>query len=357
MTMSKPKRHHYLPDFFLRGFGDGERLAVFDLEKNECRIQSSRNIAVIGHYYTFELEDGKKDDEIEKMLSRIEGRAKPVIEQLDKGLNISSEDRVHLAYFLALLITRTPRHEKSCADVADIGMKHLTKSFFPTPEAVYSYFKNTSEKMTKEQAISFHDFVHKERYIVKRSRNAAIVETIDRAQEVTPHIMIMDWLVAHTTEDKPFVLSDAPLGFIIDEKDKGTGEPVLGLLSNRAVKVLPLSKTTALLMVSVDPKAKLAHFDVGVEVVDQINTAVIQETDRIIIGKDEKTVTEAVQKAAPTRRGGSKMRLDEIPHPTDPLRSLLVMHRTQIGHEKTPLKLDVTQLWANLELGKSADMN
>jgi hypothetical protein len=350
--MSNPKRHHYLPDFFLRGFGDGERLAVFDLEKNECRIQSTRNIAVIGHYYSFEWEDGTRDDGIEKMLSRIEGRAKPVIERLDKRLNINNEDRVNLAYFLAFLIVRTPRHEKSCADVTDIGMKHLTKSFFPTPAAVYSYFKNTSEEMTQEQARFFHDFVHEERYIVKPSRNAAIVETIDRAQEITPHIMLMDWLVVHTLEDKPFVLSDAPLGFIIDEKDLGTGEPVLGLLSDRVVKVVPLSTTSCLLMVSVAPKAKLVHLDIADKEVDQLNTAVIQESERIIVGKDEKSVTEAIQKASLTRRGGSKMRLDEIPHPTDPLRSLLVMHRTQIGHEKIPLTLDTAAIWADLNARK-----
>ncbi len=347
--MSTPKRHHYLPNFFLRGFGVTEKLAVFDRVNNECRTQSSKNIAVIGNYYTFEWEDGSKDYEIEKMLSNFEGKAKPVIARLDRGEEITEEERVDLGYFLALLLTRVPRHEKTEDDVINLTMKNLTKGFFPTPEAVHAYFKKTEHAMTEEEAASFYSFVHEERYTVKRSRNEAIMEAIERARMVAPHIILMDWVVVHTSPDSPFVLSDAPLGFIVDEKDKGTGEPILGILSDRVTKVFPLTMTTCLLLVSLKPKARLIHFAASERQVDDLNSAVIHESERLIIARDEEAVTKAIQKAAPIPSRGSRMRLDEIPHPTDPLRSLLIINRTQPGEEKIPLKLDFEEMWRRLD--------
>ena len=347
--MSTPKRHHYLPDFFLRGFGDSEKLAVFDRAKNECRTQSSRNIAVIGHYYTFEWENGSKDDEIEKMLGSFEGKAKPVIARLDRGEQITEVERVDLGYFLALLLTRVPRHEKTEDDIINLTMKHLTKGLFPTPEVVREYFKETEHAMTEEQAASFHSFVHQERYTVQRSRNKAIVEFIDKARLVAPHIILMDWVVVHTSQEYPFVLSDAPLGFIVDEKDKTTGEPVLGVLSDRVTKVFPLSQMTCLLLVSVKSKARLVHFSASEQQVDELNTAVIHESERLVVGRDEATVTKAIRKASPLPPRGSRMKLEEVPHPTDPLRSLLIMHRTQLGQENVPVKLDFEEMWRRID--------
>jgi hypothetical protein len=352
--MSTPKRHHYLPDFFLRGFGTTEKLAVFDRVNIECRTQSSKNIAVIGNYYTFEGEDGSKDYEIEKMLCDFEGKAKPVITRLDRGEKITTEERVDLGYFLGLLLTRVPRHEKAGDDMINLTMKHLTKGFFPTPEAVHAHFKKTEHAMTMEEAASFHSFVHEERYTVKRSRNEAIMEAIEKARMVAPYIILMDWAIVHTSHEDPFVLSDAPLGFIVDEKDKGTGEPVLGILSDRVTKVFPLTMTTSLLLGSLKPKARLVHFAASEQQVDELNTAVIHESERLIVGRDEKTVREAIRKAAPLPPPGSRMRLDEIPHPTDPLRSLLIMNRTQPGEEKVPLKLDFDEMWRRIDVEKKS---
>jgi hypothetical protein len=350
--MSNPKRQHYLPDFFLRGFGVDGRLAVFDRIKNECRMQSAKNVAVIGHYYTFEGENGTKDYEIEKMLGIFERKAKPVIDKLDHGAEISTGERTDLGYFLALLITRVPRHERTGEEIINIALKHLTKDWFPSMEAIRQRFEGTEQAMNDEQAAYFYQFVHEERYTIKRSRNNTIVDAIERARQAAPHMIFMDWLVVHTTDEFPFVLSDAPLGFIVDEKDQGSGEPILGLLSDRVTKVIPLTQKTCLLLLGDRMKARLAHFSVDAKQVDELNKAVIHESERIIVGRDERTVSEAIRKASPIPPGGSKMRLDEIPHPTDPLRSLLVMHRTQPGYEKTPLKIDSDRIWREIDSSK-----
>lgn len=51
--MSKPKRHHFLPEFYLNGFTREGLLCVFDRETGEYRRQAPKNTAVIGHFYAF----------------------------------------------------------------------------------------------------------------------------------------------------------------------------------------------------------------------------------------------------------------------------------------------------------------
>src|ERR1041384_1076630 len=106
--MSNPKRHHYLPQFYLEGFTRNGMLCVFDREKNEYRNQRPKDTAVIRHLYTWTDESGEKHYDLEQMLSLVEGRAKLVIQAIEKGANPSPLQRCHLAWFLALLACRVP---------------------------------------------------------------------------------------------------------------------------------------------------------------------------------------------------------------------------------------------------------
>lgn len=56
--MSTPKRHHYLPRFYLDRFTDRGRLYLFDREEAEHRIQTPKNTAVQTHFYTADMPDG-----------------------------------------------------------------------------------------------------------------------------------------------------------------------------------------------------------------------------------------------------------------------------------------------------------
>jgi hypothetical protein len=78
-----PKRHHYIPKFFLERFCRDGMLWVYDRESNEFRHQSPVNSAVIGDYYAAVGEEGGKNLDAEKLLSRIETAARPVLEKVD----------------------------------------------------------------------------------------------------------------------------------------------------------------------------------------------------------------------------------------------------------------------------------
>src|ERR1043165_1464790 len=73
--MAKPKRHHYLPEFYLAGFTlDGARestFTVFDRDECQFREQTPPNTAVRGYYYAVEDEaTGEKSMHVEEFSPR-----------------------------------------------------------------------------------------------------------------------------------------------------------------------------------------------------------------------------------------------------------------------------------------------
>ncbi|HEY5181304.1 MAG TPA: DUF4238 domain-containing protein, partial [Dermatophilaceae bacterium] len=72
--MSVAKRHHTVPQFYLRGFADGERIATVRLPGDQPFVQSVRKAASEMNFYSIAgHEDGP--DVFEKLLSSIEGEA------------------------------------------------------------------------------------------------------------------------------------------------------------------------------------------------------------------------------------------------------------------------------------------
>lgn len=61
--MGNPKRHHFLPEFYLYGFAKDGMVWLHDKKLEQFRHQTPTNTAVIGHYYTTLDEQGEKDYE------------------------------------------------------------------------------------------------------------------------------------------------------------------------------------------------------------------------------------------------------------------------------------------------------
>src|SRR5690349_16679523 len=90
------RRHHYLPQMYLRSFADEDDLVwVFDRQTDTFLHQGVINTAVKKDFYTVVGADGRKTDAIETMMANmVEGPTKHIIDKLDKkNLNWEGEDR------------------------------------------------------------------------------------------------------------------------------------------------------------------------------------------------------------------------------------------------------------------------
>src|SRR5215475_10873872 len=107
--MSEPRKHHYLPQFYLRGFSAKER-AVCHIEKNGGRSYTSsiRVTAAIRDYH--ELDNPGFDDPnaLEKRLAQVETHlAEGLARVIRCGID-TPETHSSLIQLVALLRVRVP---------------------------------------------------------------------------------------------------------------------------------------------------------------------------------------------------------------------------------------------------------
>lgn len=110
MKMNK-KRHHYVPKAYLRSFCDGRgRLRVYrkdDPQKLIC--QSPDNVGFHKYYYSQPSPDGSRDNGLEDLFSKLEGRWPPLVDRLRRGDDINDPDSLGLLLdFIALQRARVP---------------------------------------------------------------------------------------------------------------------------------------------------------------------------------------------------------------------------------------------------------
>lgn len=339
VTVPKPKRHHFLPEFYLNGFTRDGLLSVFDREKSEYRRQPPKNTAVIGHFYAFLNVDGQMDYGLETFFSQIEGKAKVVIEKLEDDERILPEERLDLAMFIALLFNRVPKFERESEQIADTTGKALMKKMFPTIESVEEHLRREAEgdgdRSVSAQA--FFDFIHKEQYTIVGNRNISIQAILEHTPEMATILAFMDWAIAHANDRSSFITTDSPFGFIVPEEIRRSREPAIGLGSPNVTKIVPLSGRIALLLGGVG--VGLGHFDFDRTQVRELNVAVASECDRYVMGPDEALVRSIVRRSRVDRDDvGTKMKVEHIEHPTDPLRSVLISRRVAADDDE-PLKV------------------
>lgn len=314
-------------------------LWLYDRERKEFRHQPPNKTAVEKDYYTVLNKDGEKDFGIEEFLSQIESRAKPVIAKLEARENITPDERFNLACFVSLLMCRTPKFEREIEEISDATHKLVAKEMIPTVEAAAEHLRRHGgdAKITAE---SFFKFVHEEKFYVKGNRNITIETMLDQTQKVTMEIALMNWWIAHADERSAFITTDSPLGFIVPEEFQRTGEPVLGLASQKVTKLIPLTKRVALLMGHIG--AGLDHFNFSRQQVREFNVTVATESERYVIGPDEALVRCTVKRSkVDTNNPGTRMKVENVSHPTDPNRSFLVARRVSADAPDKPLKIIV----------------
>lgn len=112
--MSDPKRHHWVPECYLRAWWDpgcklGEKPYVWriDRETREAKPLPIDQVFVKTHLYTRRKPDGQRDFSVEKMLSKLEGPFERIMhEKIKPAKPLTVRDRTWLAFFTAAMMAR-----------------------------------------------------------------------------------------------------------------------------------------------------------------------------------------------------------------------------------------------------------
>lgn len=302
--MATPKRHHYLPLFYLNRFTRSGKLWVYDRHEDIYRRQTPENTAVIGHYYSFRTPTGEKNTELEAILSQMESVATNVIAKADARSDISAQEKADLAYFIAWLFARVPEFQETHDQVWEHLLKVLARQMFATVEDTTRLFEHPTEgerpHLTAEE---LHAFIHSDDYTLSMHRHLSLMHSIQVAQEMWKYFAQMTWMFVHPEAGSEFITSDAPF-CLLPPLEKG--DPAwmgTGLLTPGATKFIPLTPSTALLMG--DPGEHVVHRDSEAWRVRDGNLAVTVRCRRYLLGPDEDVLRELV---ATTKIGGTELK-------------------------------------------------
>lgn len=137
--MSEPRKHHYLPQFYLRGFAANGR-SIFQIEKPGGRgyLSSIHDTAAIRDYHELDTDEAGDHAVIEKRLAGIEAKlAVALAGAIQHGLT-SPETHNLLVQFVALLWVRVPAFKAGIEaflqnSVRSVGLLMERKGELPPP--------------------------------------------------------------------------------------------------------------------------------------------------------------------------------------------------------------------------------
>jgi hypothetical protein len=111
--MSQPKKHHFLPQFYLGGFADAKKptqLCQIDKQPDARHFPVAiRDAAERSHYHTMTDGAGNRDSAtIEEALSKVEDIQAQLLSRITAKAPLAAVDRSLLTDFLALMDMRVP---------------------------------------------------------------------------------------------------------------------------------------------------------------------------------------------------------------------------------------------------------
>jgi hypothetical protein len=290
--MSKnSKRHHYLPQFYLKRFtGADGLLCVFDRETKEFRKQTPPNTAHQREFYTITNKEGVKSDAIERMFSGLESVAADVTRRLDTRQTTvwrDEQERVSFAIFIAYFYTRTPIFDQEQSAFGEHLYRARMRADHPTPEVTAQWFREfereTGEEVDAETVEGFHKMVHDDAYDVEVPRQLNIRLMIDTALHLAETLFALNWTFAMAPVDLAFITSDAP--YVIAPPPGETDWRACGVLTPGATSIIPLSPTTCLLIDGADGREE-CYRRIQKDAARRINENIAKNSDRFIIGRD-----------------------------------------------------------------------
>ncbi|MCK4564174.1 MAG: DUF4238 domain-containing protein [Verrucomicrobia bacterium] len=211
--MSNPKRHHYLPQFYLRFFARNKLLWIYDRELNEFRKQPPINTTVKKHYYAIEQEDGEKNLELEKHLADIEGKAKGIISKLVAKEYITDEEKITFSVFLAYMNFRVPDFEKSVNKFQESILRRANALMFSDEkhaQATLDQYKKDTGDDIEISATELVEFQKNGNYEIQTHRNESLRIMVEITAEMAKYFSLMDWGIHHAPKGTAFITTDNP---------------------------------------------------------------------------------------------------------------------------------------------------
>lgn len=287
--MNTPKRHHYIPQAYLRLFARDEVIWVYDRNSKTVRAQKVIDTAVITHFNAINKKDGSKDVSIEKELSKVEGLIPVLVERLRTRHELNEADRFDLSFIAALMMTRTADFHESVQRVEGKLIKRFAQTMFRSEEDAarsLAEWKTENPSAPDIDPKKLFRFYSEGAFNVKIHRNRSIELMLKLTPAFADTLFRLNLGVLHAPKNSAFITTDRPLSLVPPRDISGLPRwGGIGLLTPGAHKYLSLGSDIA--VVFGDPGENFTHITLGADTVRWVNAAIGHMADRFLFGRDE----------------------------------------------------------------------
>lgn len=212
--MSEPKRHHFVPKFYLARWSIDDVLAVRRRDGGQFEANPTK-VAVVNGFYDFRADDGEVSKEVERFLAQaVEGPAASAFESIDvtgRPPVLGSDERQAIAAFIAFQMVRTPerRAEMMLAEsVAEfLAGRQLTDELM----AEYLETVHLGFKPSKREARAAAMWIGYQLYQLDPGTTEMTMEIMyNTATTLTPLLQAMHWSVAVDRKER-VITADQPV--------------------------------------------------------------------------------------------------------------------------------------------------
>jgi hypothetical protein len=284
------RRHHYLPEAYLKGFADDAsrpQLQVFDLKTRSRFTASPDNVAVERDFNRVDI-PGRPIDQLEDMLSRIEGDVISAIRRIQIAGTLNSVPDLHLVLNLVgLILARNPRFRRSVSDSFGKVVKGIANLSTQTPERYAQTMGRPREG--GPNPVSYEDmkaFVKDDSFKEGLAQNWQIGLELSVVSDVIEMLARRKWsLLRSPASTGGFVTCDHPACLNWINPRSGPFGPGLGLPGTSVV--FPLSRELCL-MGEFETDAHVLEIDFLS--VAHVNGAIIANAERQVYAADDRFI-------------------------------------------------------------------
>ncbi len=246
------KKHHFVPQFYLRQFATlepAEEIWTYDMEAGVSRGTTVQNTAFEKYLYSVPLEDGTRLDDLEDVIANIESKAAPVLEKLTTGQKVGDQERADFASFMAIMYVRTDvfRHQYAQIMIGELQLKLYATAIHDGSfeNFIEKYQRDKGSLSAEEIETMRHEMLNPQGFTVSVDK-ASTLRALKFHDRLVRIFYDMHWSLLKAKEPRYFITSDNPVIFEVPERYR---HPFYGggLLDDKVELTFPLSPDTCLL--------------------------------------------------------------------------------------------------------------
>jgi hypothetical protein len=321
---NRPRKHHYVPSFYLAGFtesgSDEDRLYVFD----QCQIKkwpsTPRNAGYARDFYAVDLGPDVDPACFESgVLAGIECEFSRVVRESVEAERLpTGNDMDVMMNFVAFMAARTPRIRRLVGQVTDLVVKAKMRSLVATEEGwqdLRDCLRRTGIQNDDDEVEHLRQFILSGEYEVDLDRTSHVQKIVELVNAMLPLLAQRQWLLGIAAPGMPdFVCSDAPVSLAPTDRFESTDEPHLA--NHHTLLSMPLTRRVVLLGCYEErpPMFRVSEFGVlstNSMTISEARYVFSAESDFVYLGSDRKPKRRDDLEESLRRRNGKYSNLHE----------------------------------------------